>query len=57
MQNYTGEIRDAMIRRIRLESKSILDNYDFSLQVIPRLKVLFKEFMQNYDLIFQSCWN
>ena len=50
MQNYTGEIRDAMIRRIRLESKSILDNYDFSLQVIPRLKVLFKEFMQNYEL-------
>lgn len=50
MQNYTGEIRDAMIRRIRIESKSILDNYDFSLQVIPRLKVLFKEFMQNYEL-------
>ena len=50
MQNYTGEIRDAMIRRIRIESKSILDNYDFSLQVLPRLEVLFKEFMQNYEL-------
>lgn len=50
MQNYTGEIRDAMIRRIRIESKSILDNYDFSLQVLPRLEVLFKEFVKNYDL-------
>lgn len=50
MQNYTGEIRDAMIRRIRIESKSILDNYDFSLQVLPRLEVLFKEFLKNYEL-------
>lgn len=50
MQNYTGEIRDAMIRRIRIESKSILDNYDFSLQVLPRLEVLFKEFVKNYEL-------
>lgn len=50
MQNYTGEIRDAMIRRIRIESKSILDNYDFSLQVLPRLVVLFKEFVKNYEL-------
>ncbi|WP_233715920.1 hypothetical protein [Helicobacter trogontum] len=50
MQNYTGEIREAMIRRIRIESKSILDNYDFSLQVLPRLEVLFKEFMKNYEL-------
>lgn len=50
MQNYTGEIREAMIRRIRIESKSVLDNYDFSLQILPRLKVLFKEFMQNYEL-------
>ena len=50
MQNYTGEIRDAMIRRIRIESKSILDNYDFSLQALPRLEVLFKEFVKNYEL-------
>lgn len=50
MQNYTGEIRDAMIRRIRIESKSVLDNYDFSLQVLPRLEVLFKEFVKNYEL-------
>lgn len=50
MQNYTGEIRDAMIRRIHIESKSILDNYDFSLQVLPRLEVLFKEFVKNYEL-------
>lgn len=50
MQNYTGEIRDAMIRRIRIESKSILDNYDFSLQVLPRLEVLFKQFVKNYEL-------
>lgn len=50
MQNYTGQIRDAMIRRIRIESKSILDNYDFSLQVLPRLEVLFKEFVKNYEL-------
>lgn len=50
MQNYIGEIRDAMIRRIRIESKSILDNYDFSLQVLPRLEVLFKEFVKNYEL-------
>ena len=50
MQNYTGEIRDAMIRRIRIEGKSILDNYDFSLQVLPRLEVLFKEFVKNYEL-------
>ena len=50
MQNYTGEIRDAMIRRILIESKSILDNYDFSLQVLPRLEVLFKEFVKNYEL-------
>lgn len=50
MQNYTGDIRDAMIRRIRIESKSILDNYDFSLQVLPRLEVLFKEFVKNYEL-------
>lgn len=50
MQNYTGEIREAMIRRIRIESKSILDNYDFSLQVLPRLEVLFKEFVKNYEL-------
>ena len=39
-----------MIRRIRIESKSILDNYDFSLQVIPRLKVLFDEYMKNHRL-------
>ena len=50
MQNNTGEIRDAMIRRIRIESKSVLDNYDFSLQVLPRLEVLFKEFVKNYEL-------
>lgn len=50
MQNYTGEIRNAMIRRIRIESKSVLDNYDFSLQVLPRLEVLFKEFVKNYEL-------
>lgn len=50
MQHYTGEIREAMIRRIRIESKSILDNYDFSLQVLPRLEVLFKEFVKNYEL-------
>lgn len=50
MQNYIGEIRDAMIRRIRIESKSVLDNYDFSLQVLPRLEVLFKEFVKNYEL-------
>lgn len=50
MQNYTGQIREAMIRRIRIESKSILDNYDFSLQVLPRLEVLFKEFVKNYEL-------
>lgn len=50
MEHYTGEIREAMIRRIRIESKSILDNYDFSIQVLPRLEVLFKDFMKNYEL-------
>lgn len=50
MEHYKGEIRESMIRRIRIESKSILDNYDFSIQVLPRLKVLFKDFMKNYEL-------
>lgn len=50
MKYHTTEIREAMIRRIRIESKSILDNYDFSLQVIPRLKVLFDEYMKNHRL-------
>lgn len=50
MKYHTKEIREAMIRRIRIESKSVLDNYDFSLQVIPRLKVLFDEYMKSHTL-------
>lgn len=50
MKDYSDEIRDAMIRRIRLESKSIIDNYDFSIHVIPKLQELFNDFMKNYEL-------
>lgn len=50
MKDYSDEIRDAMIRRIRLESKSIIDNYDFSIHVVPKLQELFNDFMKNYEL-------
>lgn len=50
MKDYSEEIREAMIRRIRIESKSIIDNYDFSFQVVPKLQELFNEFMKNYEL-------
>lgn len=50
LRAHKNEIKETMTRRIRIESKSILDNYDFSLQVIPRLKQLFKEFMEDYEL-------
>ena len=50
LKDYSEEIREAMIRRIRIESKSIIDNYDFSIQVVPRLQEIFNEFMKKYEL-------
>lgn len=53
LKNHTQEIREAMTRRIRLESKSIINNYDFSEAVLPRLQNIFEKFMKQYDL---SCY-
>lgn len=53
LKNHTQEIREAMTRRIRLESKSIINNYDFSEAVLPKLQNIFEKFMKQYDL---SCY-
>ncbi len=39
-----------MIKRIRIESKSILDNYDFTYTIMPRLEEYLQRFMTEHNL-------
>lgn len=50
LKHYDSELRDAMIRRIRIESKSILDNYDFTYTIMPRLEEYIHKFMKEHNL-------
>lgn len=50
LAHYDSELRDAMIRRIRIESKSILDNYDFTYTIMPRLEEYIHKFMKEHNL-------
>lgn len=50
LNHYNDELRDAMIKRIRIESKSILDNYDFTYTIMPRLEEYLQRFMAEHNL-------